>query len=300
MQNVFETNMKIFQETVVRIENAQSNLPPQVERRKPVFFEDAHARSFPFHLEFINSFAAFQAVLEVRFSDVPGLKKVSRLEYAMHDTASKRALDLNRPWESLFRPGRRVVMSMLFQQTKKSSSSCPGCFTEDTSSEGEGNTHIQWYAALVSLSIHSGRYQCLASPISSNLDCGLWYRRVTEIRAAKRPREEQDEGPGKKRRATRLKDGINDQNYEVGDEEDEIRDFRRVHIVQETHDQAAGPSNTTTLSSQRFACSTCGVDFPDESFRDYHSMEHPEWWNVTTGPRKELFATQGSMFGERR
>lgn len=90
MQNIFESNMEIFQDTVTRIENVQSSLPPQVERQQPVLFEDAYARSFTFHLEFINSFAASQAVLEVRFSEVPGLKKVNRLEYAVQDTASKR------------------------------------------------------------------------------------------------------------------------------------------------------------------------------------------------------------------
>lgn len=148
--------MKMFQETVARLEKVQSSLPPQVERQQPVLFEDAHARMFPFHLEFINSFAAFQAVLEVRFRDVPGLKKVSRLEYAMQDTASQKALDLaNKSWQSLFRPGRRVVMSMLFPQAEAPvSSSCPGRFTEDTTSGGGGgggNAHIQWYACLPSL-----------------------------------------------------------------------------------------------------------------------------------------------------
>lgn len=145
VQRVLDSNMRIFK-TVIQIQQLQANLPPQVERQQPILFEDAHERLSPFHVEFINSFAAFQAVLEVRFSQVPGLKKVKGLEYAMQDTASKKSLDMSRPWESIFRPGRKVIMSMLFQQAKPTVSSCPGCFQEDTRDRhADEDAHIQWY-----------------------------------------------------------------------------------------------------------------------------------------------------------
>lgn len=144
VQRVLESNMKIFN-TVMEMQQLQANIPPQVERQQPILFEDAHERLAPFHVEFINSFAAFQAVLEVRFSQVPGLKKVKSLEYAMQDTASKKALDVNRPWESIFRPGRRVVMSMLFQQDDSRVSSCPGCLRDNVQGDGGEDTHVRWY-----------------------------------------------------------------------------------------------------------------------------------------------------------
>lgn len=148
VQKVLESNMKVFN-TVLQIQQLQANLPPQVERQQPILFEDAHERLTPFHLEFINSFAAFQAVLEVRFSQVPGLKKVKGMEYALQDTTRKKALDLSRPWESIFRPGRKVIMSILFQQIKTTVSSCPGCLKEDVQNgDGEGDTHIQWCETL--------------------------------------------------------------------------------------------------------------------------------------------------------
>lgn len=144
VQKVLESNMRIFN-TVLQIQQLQASLPPQVDRQQPILFEDAHERLTPFHLEFINSFAAFQAVLEVRFSQVPGLKKVKGFEYALQDTALKRALDLSRPWESIFRPGRKVIMSMLFQQAKPTVSSCPGCLKEDVQNgDGDGGAHTQW------------------------------------------------------------------------------------------------------------------------------------------------------------
>lgn len=146
VQKVLESNMRIFN-TVIQIQQLQASLPPQVDRQQPILFEDAHERLTPFHVEFINSFAAFQAVLEVRFSQVPGLKKVRGLEYAMQDTASKKALDLSRPWESIFRPGRKVVMSMLFQQVESTISSCPGCLRENLQEDTGENTHIRWCGA---------------------------------------------------------------------------------------------------------------------------------------------------------
>lgn len=152
LQKVVQSQMETFT-AVLQFQQLQANMPPQIERQQPILFEDAHGRLAPFHLEFINSFAAFQAVLEVRFTQVPGLKKVKSLEYVMQDTASKKTLDLNKPWESIFRPGRKIIMSMLFQQVDFTQSrapavvSCPGCLqeVEDVNNGGhEQDTHIQW------------------------------------------------------------------------------------------------------------------------------------------------------------
>ncbi|KAK2602929.1 hypothetical protein N8I77_009426 [Diaporthe amygdali] len=109
IQQVLQWNIKIF-DGVTQTQQLLYNIPPQVELQQPVIFEDAHGRLSPFHVEFINSFAAFQAVLEARFEDMPGLNKVRSFEYAMQDTRSKKILDLNRPWENNFRPGRKFAM----------------------------------------------------------------------------------------------------------------------------------------------------------------------------------------------
>lgn len=152
LRKVVQSQMETFT-AVLQFQQLQANMPPQIERQQPILFEDAHGRLAPFHLEFIDSFAAFQAVLEVRFTQVPGLKKVKSLEYVMQDTASKKTLDLNKPWESIFRPGRKIIMSMLFQQVDYTQSrapavvSCPGCLqeVEDVNNGGhEQDTHIQW------------------------------------------------------------------------------------------------------------------------------------------------------------
>ncbi|KAK7697432.1 hypothetical protein SLS64_013513 [Diaporthe eres] len=96
---------RIF-DAVTQMQQVLCSIPPQIEREQPVLFEDAHGRLTPFHVEFINSHNAFQAVLEARFENMPGLRKVRNLEYAMQDTQSKLVLDLSRPWEHIIRPGR--------------------------------------------------------------------------------------------------------------------------------------------------------------------------------------------------
>jgi hypothetical protein len=147
VNKVLETNMRIFAMVVEMQKLLQNELPPQVDRQQPVYFEDALGRIAPFHVEFICSFEAFQAVLEVRFRDVPGLKKVQNFEYAMQDSRSKTAMDFRKkPWTSLFLPGRKVNMSMVFRNAPRAAlSCCPGCRTENAVGEGDLKSEIQWY-----------------------------------------------------------------------------------------------------------------------------------------------------------
>lgn len=136
--------MKVY-ELVVNMQKAlQTQLPPQIDRQQPVYFEDAHGRIAPLHIEFIDSFEAFRAVLEVRFRHVAGLKKVQRNEYSMQELGGKRRLNLQAPWDSVFLPGRKVIMSMVFQAPQTSRSSCPGCQTENKLSNDDSQKEIQW------------------------------------------------------------------------------------------------------------------------------------------------------------
>lgn len=143
MLRVLSTNVKIY-EMILDMQKLQSQLPPQVDRQQPVYFEDAHGRIAPFHVEFINSFDAFQAVMEVRFRHVPGLRKVQNMEYAIYESNSKRKIDLTAPWDSVFLPGRKVNMSMVFQRRQTLMTSCPGCQTENESERSNKGSETQW------------------------------------------------------------------------------------------------------------------------------------------------------------
>lgn len=92
IHNALQWNMKIFN-SVTQLQQHLCSIPPQVERQQPILFEDAHGRLTPFHVEFINSYAVFQAVLEARFNNMPGMWKVRNLEYAVQDTRSKKILE---------------------------------------------------------------------------------------------------------------------------------------------------------------------------------------------------------------
>ncbi|KAF1957422.1 hypothetical protein CC80DRAFT_592691 [Byssothecium circinans] len=198
MRTVLETNMKIYGMVLEMQKHLQIRLPPQVERQQPVHFEDALGRISPFHVEFICSFEAFQAVLEVRFRDVHGFKKVKNMEYAMQDSKSKRAMDFRRkPWTSLFLPGRKVNMSMVFRNVpRQSMSCCPGCGTENAVGEGELKSEVQ----------------CS--------ECRLLYQRIDETDSTTPVR------PARRGRWATPSDEEEDQS------DDDIHQFRRVHVIQ--------------------------------------------------------------------
>lgn len=80
----------------------QRCLPSQVLLQQPVVLHDALGRIAPFHLEFIDSIAAFLAVLQIRFEHV-GRPKISRLEFDLRDSARQKPIALRRLWKGVFR-----------------------------------------------------------------------------------------------------------------------------------------------------------------------------------------------------
>lgn len=121
-----------------------SSIPRQVNRQQPVSFEDAHGRIVPIYIEFVNSFDAFQAVLEIRFRDLPGLRKVQKLEYELQDSVSRRQVNLDNPWESIFLPGRNVAMSIVFRKPQAQTSSCPGCHSRNELYGAKARSETRW------------------------------------------------------------------------------------------------------------------------------------------------------------
>ncbi|EGD88635.1 hypothetical protein H112_03554 [Trichophyton rubrum D6] len=165
MMEAFDMNMKVYR-MALDLQKSQAQphvdyeapaLPPQIERQRPVELEDAHGRVTPFHVEFINSFEALQAVLEARFRNVPGWKKVKNMEYVMKESNSKRQLNFKAPWESVFLPGRSVTMSMVFWMPPPSGLRCLGCQLE--SQESATGYEVQCQGP----------------------NCKLWYERVVDL-----------------------------------------------------------------------------------------------------------------------
>ncbi|KAH0544784.1 hypothetical protein FGG08_001151 [Glutinoglossum americanum] len=182
----------------------QRNIPPQIERQQPVLFEDAHGRVAPFHIEFINCREAFEAVIEVRFRHVPGLRKFKAGEYVMQESHTNREINLAAPWDSVFLPGRKVNMSMVFKKTKIPHSICPGCHSDH---DGHNDSGIE-------------------CP-----NCGLWYQRIVELPTLA-PRV--TIRPGKRKRPSSSDHG-NRQGANAVD--DEIQQFKRVRVIEPEHAQ---------------------------------------------------------------
>ncbi|KAF2494846.1 hypothetical protein BU16DRAFT_49669 [Lophium mytilinum] len=135
MTEVLKTNLQIY-ELVLKM---QTSIPPQVDRQQPVYFLDACGRLAPFHLEFITSSEAFLAVLKVRFQD-RGARKIEKSEFALEDTITHREIDLRRAWDTCFRPGQRVSMSMCFYDLN-ANIACPACYESVT---GQADQAIDW------------------------------------------------------------------------------------------------------------------------------------------------------------
>lgn len=119
----------------------QRSLPAQVMLQQPMIFRDALNRVAPIHLEWINSHAAFFAVLELRFQDV-GKHKVQKREFALQRVGARKDLDLQRPWESCFCPGQQVDMSMIFREVgSMNTTMCPACQHECIEETG---LEVEW------------------------------------------------------------------------------------------------------------------------------------------------------------
>lgn len=97
----------------------QNLLPSHLERtliNEPFVLEDAVGRISPVHLQFISSWAAFEAVLETRFRGIQGYEKVVNGHWTLQDHATGRDISRTSCWEGAFLPGQRIDMSLLFER----------------------------------------------------------------------------------------------------------------------------------------------------------------------------------------
>ena len=109
------------------LQTVQTSVAPQVTFPQPVIFLDAFGNLAPFHLEWIDCWKAFMAVLKVRFQNA-GLQKIERGEFALYNSTARSYIDFSRPFRHCFRSGHRIAMSIVFMDSsRKSFASCPSC-----------------------------------------------------------------------------------------------------------------------------------------------------------------------------
>ncbi|KAI4159225.1 MAG: hypothetical protein LQ342_006745 [Letrouitia transgressa] len=108
-------NQNAMMQLLCELRNLQG-LPPQVLLPQPVTLKDACGDIYPFHLTFIPSLEALVAVLKFRFKthgvSTVGLRKLETKEFIFREQDYK--ISVRRPWASVFKPGQRVDMSMIY------------------------------------------------------------------------------------------------------------------------------------------------------------------------------------------
>ncbi|CAJ2504309.1 Uu.00g117030.m01.CDS01 [Anthostomella pinea] len=142
-------------------------LPSRIDLRL-AYFTDAHGNPFIIDPNLTLTWRTFHSLLYDNFANRPGLHRVRRGLFRLHDRFARSELDASQPFISAFRPGRYIDMSILFQASEVETEACPRC----GNSKAPGNTR---------------EHTCS--------QCGLWYKRFLDYdHTPMVPLDEQSQG----------------------------------------------------------------------------------------------------------
>lgn len=152
VQRNISLNVSIYHQVMALRRDLQ--LQSRIERsliQEPFVLEDALGRVAPVHLQFIISWAALQAVMELRFEGLESHEKIKRQEFVLLEPVTGLEINRNRPWEGTFRPGQKINMALTFERKSRKPSPqdkprnfCPHCGMEAAPNL---TVEIQWYVA---------------------------------------------------------------------------------------------------------------------------------------------------------
>jgi hypothetical protein len=113
----------------------QACLPSYLERlliQEPWILEDAIGRISAIPVQFIESWDAFDAVLEIRFRDVQGFQKVKEKKYILQQHGTGLEVTRSAAFTTAFIGGKRYEMSLLFdgEAEPPAGASCPSCHAD--------------------------------------------------------------------------------------------------------------------------------------------------------------------------
>ncbi|KAL6718360.1 hypothetical protein ACLMJK_004449 [Lecanora helva] len=143
LQRIWMINFMTYR-AVISLQNA---IPAQLERswtQEPAVLDDALGRVTPIHLEFLDSWEAFDRVLECRFRHLPGHQKIKEGHYVLRSRQMKRDLNKSLAIEQCFLPGQRIDMSVIFNARPFLSASCPGCNLVTDQTQDQFGSQVQW------------------------------------------------------------------------------------------------------------------------------------------------------------
>ena len=82
---------------------------------------------------------AFETILEMRFRDLPGHRKIMQKEYALRSSLINKDIDSSIQFNHCFLPGQYYDMSMIFNA--RAHNSCPACQKQ---SDEALDTRVTW------------------------------------------------------------------------------------------------------------------------------------------------------------
>ena len=85
-------------------------------------------------------FKVFESVLEVRFRQLPGYRKIKQKKYALQAKVTNKDVARSMAFNRSFLPGRHYDMSMIFDAAR-AQNSCPACSLHTEEASGE---RVKW------------------------------------------------------------------------------------------------------------------------------------------------------------
>ena len=159
-------------------------------------------------------------MLKINFGKVgSGAQKIDRGEFVIQDASSRRQIDLYRDWDTVFQPGQRVDMSMVFHTKLANESACPGCST--TISRVALNEIVDCQQCGMAFSHHVLQQNQFEPSVSSPSVNNLSVSKHQAAQASPRPPEL---GPGVLKRK---------REHEANDE---MRLYRRIRVINQVKD----------------------------------------------------------------
>ncbi len=197
----------------------------------------------------------FEAVLEARFRQCPGHRKIRRKEYALRSNTQDRDIERTVDFRRCFLPGRRVEMSMIFERILFEVAVCPRCNLPSPGNAEYRESYIEWYNSLAPSVVHVLTY--CSSGCSLRLPRTFKQLKTKDSAVIKTPDQAFVFAPSYSN--TTIENSFNYQRLRLlkGEEEDTPEQFRRVRL-RSWHDDAA-----RKLSQKIY------VDLGDYVFEDF-------------------------------
>ena len=186
MLRIQKTTFKTYH-TILSIQSQVCSLTAQCRLiETPSLLVDALGRRTPISPQFIDSWAAFEAVLKIRFEGLHGHPKVLSREYALQDNRTGLDLERDVPWHRQIIPGQEINMDVIFRSSETQGygkGQCPGCKRIYEISDNK----VKWYVFIhrttspLTIRLQALRVRFISQTSLIKLLCRIWESPIQNI-----------------------------------------------------------------------------------------------------------------------